>query len=42
MTARPKHTCEVIVRHTNLVQERGGFIPAQFHDEVDEAESALD
>jgi len=42
MTARQKHTCEVIVRHTNLVQERGGFIPAQFHDDVDVAECALD
>ena len=30
------------MRHTTQFQERGGFIPAQFHDDVDVAECALD
>ena len=30
------------MRHTTQVLERGGFIPAQFHDDVDVAECALD
>ena len=28
--------------HTIQVQERGGFIPTQYHDDVDVAECALD
>ena len=42
MTTHQRVTCEVIVSNTALVQERGGFIPAQFHDDIDVAECALD
>jgi hypothetical protein len=42
MTAYQPVTCEVVVRHTTQVQQRGAFIPAEFHDDVDVADCALD
>ena len=42
MTAHQQVICEVIVASINRVQERSGFVPAQFHDDVDVAECALD
>jgi hypothetical protein len=38
----PEATGEVIVRDTTQVRERGRFIPAEFHDDVDVADCALD
>jgi hypothetical protein len=42
MTTHETVTCEVIVRHTSQVQSRHGYLPSQFHDDIDVAGCALD